>query len=154
MSIAFTDRGRRAATAAGVLTAALILVAACSSSPSSSEPSTAPSAAPSTAPASVEPSAPASEGGAQSGDITVTIAGRSFGSDLTITAGSSVTFVNQDAVPHTVTNGKDGTPEANPLFDESLDAGATGEAIVFDTPGTFTVTCKIHRTMNLTITVE
>ncbi|HEU5456828.1 MAG TPA: plastocyanin/azurin family copper-binding protein [Nocardioides sp.] len=91
--------------------------------------------------------------GPQSGEITVTIAGNSFGPDLTITAGSSVTFVNNDSVGHTVTHGTDGTPEANAAFDVAVADGETTEAIAFDTPGTYNVTCKIHPNMNMVITV-
>ena len=93
-------------------------------------------------------------GGAVLGDTTVIIAGRSFGGDITISAGSSVTFVNEDGLGHTVTNGSDGVAAAPALFDFSLSAGASSEPIVFDTPGAYAVTCQIHPTMNMTINVE
>jgi plastocyanin len=105
--------------------------------------SQAPSEAASTAPSE----------GPQSGEITVTIAGNSFGPDLTITAGSSIVFVNNDSVGHTVTHGTDGTPEANAAFDVAVADGDTTDPIMFDTPGTYNVTCKIHPNMSLIITV-
>lgn len=95
-----------------------------------------------------------SEAGAVFGDTTVIISGRSFSDDITISAGSSVTFINQDGLGHTVTNGVDGVAAAGALFDVSLAAGATSDPIVFDTPGVYDVTCKIHPTMHMTITVE
>lgn len=112
---------------------ALLALAACS--PSASAPSP-------------------SEAGAVFGDTTVIISGRSFSDDITISAGSSVTFVNQDGLGHTVTNGVDGVAAADALFDVSLAAGATTDPIVFDTPGVYQVTCKVHPTMNMTITVQ
>lgn len=95
-----------------------------------------------------------SEAGAVFGDTTVIISGRSFSDDITIIAGSSVTFLNDDEFGHTVTNGVDGVAAVDALFDVSLSAGATSEPIVFDTPGVYDVTCKVHPTMHMTITVE
>ena len=124
-------------------TIAILAMAACS--PSASTPESAAE--------NPAPSVAASEGGAQSGKVTVNISGRSFGSDITITAGSSVVFVNQDSVGHTVTNGTDGAADPDALFDDSVADGESTE-IVFDTPGTYQVTCRIHASMHLTITVE
>ena len=72
---------------------------------------------------------------------------------LTISAGTKVTFQNMDSTDHTVTNGKDGTPDANPLFDMAVSSGASVD-FTFTTAGTFNVTCKIHHSMNMTITVQ
>jgi plastocyanin len=94
------------------------------------------------------------ETAAVGGDTTVIITGTSFSDDITIPAGSSVTFVNADGFDHTVTNGVDGVAATGALFDVSLGAGASSDPIVFDTPGVYGVTCKIHSTMNMTITVE
>lgn len=143
-----TARHLPAATWASI---AVLALAACSPSASASGP--AESAAASAQPPAESAAAAPSEAGTVGGDTTVTISGRSFGDDLTIAAGSSVTFVNSDGVAHTVTNGEDGVADANALFDVSLPAGATSEPIVFDTPGVYHVTCKIHSTMNLTVTV-
>ena len=85
---------------------------------------------------------------------TVTITDNSFGDDFTIPAGSSVVFVNEAGVTHTVTNGVGGEPNDDPLFDVELAAGDTSDPIQFDEPGTYDVTCKIHSSMQLTITVE
>ena len=102
-----------------------------------------------------EPSASAGGGGGGGGNpVTVTISGRSFGPDITIPAGTSVVFVNHDAFGHTVTNGESGQAAANALFDFALAGGATSDPVPFDTPGTYQVTCKIHSSMHLTVTVE
>jgi plastocyanin len=91
---------------------------------------------------------------AASGSNVVTLSGLAFSpTSLTVKAGATVTFQNKDTVDHTVTNGKDGTPVANPAFDKSLPAGQSVD-ITFGTAGTFNVTCKIHSTMNMTVTVQ
>jgi len=123
------------------MAAALVLAtAACTTTSSTSEPT------------SGEPSA--GGGGGSSFTQSVIIASRSFGPDITIPVGGEVTFVNNDGAGHTVTNGENGQAGADPLFDVDLAAGATSDPITFDTPGTYPVTCKIHSSMNMTITVE
>jgi len=137
-----------------VVVAALAL-AACSPSASASSPadSGAASAEPPAESVAASAAASPSEAGTVGGDTTVTISGRSFGGDITIAAGSTVTFVNNDSVGHTVTNGENGVAAADALFDESLADGGTFE-FTFDTPGVYHVTCRIHSTMNMTITVQ
>jgi plastocyanin len=67
--------------------------------------------------------------------------------------GTTVTWNNTDAVPHTATNGTNGAPANPALFDLPLAAGASA-SYTFTTAGTFAVTCKLHPTMNMTITVQ
>jgi len=89
-----------------------------------------------------------------SGGNTVTMAGLAFSpTSLTVAVGTTVTFKNNDTVDHTVTNGKDGKPDANAAFDKSLPTGQSVD-ITFDKAGTFNVTCKIHASMNMTVTVQ
>ena len=57
--------------------------------------------------------------------------------DLTVPAGTEVTWTNGDRVPHSVV-ADDGAFES-----ETLDTGATFST-TFDTPGTFTYVCGIH----------
>ena len=102
--------------------------------------------------AGCSPAASSPSGGGET--HTVTITGNSFGDDFTIAAGDSVVFVNDAGVDHTVTNGVGGEPNEDALFDAELAAGETSDPIVFDDPGTYDVTCKIHSSMQLTITVE
>jgi plastocyanin len=95
-----------------------------------------------------EPSAAASGSAA-----TVQIANLAFGPDLTIAAGATVTFKNGDTVPHTATQGSNGIKAPNALFDLQLPVGAS-DSFTFADPGAYKVTCTIHPTMNMTITVQ
>ena len=98
------------------------------------------------------PSSDAGGGGGDGGDTgeTVSLAGRTFTpSSLTIPVGTTVTFT--DTTGHTVTEGTDGQPVDNPIVDE---AGGADIVVSFDEAGTFHITCKIHPSMNMTITVE
>jgi plastocyanin len=72
---------------------------------------------------------------------------------LTVPVGTTVTFVNMDPTEHTVTNGKDGKAVANPAFDEKVASGDS-VTVTFDKAGTFDVTCTLHPTMNMTVTVQ
>ncbi|TMB82146.1 MAG: hypothetical protein E6J39_09460, partial [Chloroflexi bacterium] len=79
---------------------------------------------------------------AASGGTVVKIVGLAYDpTSLTVNAGTMVTFQNNDTVDHTLTNGKDGKPDANPLFDKDLPVGKS-ETVTFSTAGTFNVTCK------------
>jgi plastocyanin len=94
------------------------------------------------------PSAAASDGGA--GGNTVSLSGARFDpATLTIAAGTTVTFT--DTSGHTVTEGTNGTPVDDPIVDEQ---GGSDIEVTFDEPGTYHITCKIHSSMNMTITVE
>lgn len=78
---------------------------------------------------------------------TVKIKGFAFESaELTINAGDTVTFINEDSAPHTAT-GKNGEFETGRL-------GKGEEASVkFENAGTFEYFCKFHRKMTAKITV-
>lgn len=111
----------------------------------SSEPSQAESAAPSEA---VEPSEVGGE------EATVRLSQFAFDTEeLTITAGTEVSFVNADAAAHTVTEGTDGVAAADPIIDEELGQNAS-TSITFDEAGTYQITCLFHPSMNMTIVVE
>jgi plastocyanin len=99
-----------------------------------------------------EAEATEADGGGATGE-TVTISGSTFGDDITVAAGTTVTFVNEDSLGHTVTEGSDGQAVDEPRFDEDVAAGESVE-VTFDEPGTYQVTCEIHPTMNMTVTVE
>ena len=78
---------------------------------------------------------------------TVTVSGMAFApADLTITAGDRVTFVNQDAAPHTAT------------FDGGMDTGTLGQGesatLTFDRAGTHRYACRFHPSMRGTIRVQ
>jgi plastocyanin len=81
---------------------------------------------------------------------TVSLSGSQFSpSSLTIPAGTTVTFTNTSG--HTVTEGTDGQPVDDPIIDEQ---GGEDIVFTFDEPGTYDLTCRIHSSMHMTITVE
>ena len=94
----------------------------------------------------------ASDGGGGEGD-TVVISGFSFGEDITVAAGTTVTFQNDDDAEHSVTEGTDGAPAEGARFDEDVEGGESVE-ITFDEAGEYAITCRYHPDMNFTVTVE
>ena len=113
--------------AAIAVTALLVVaVAGCSGGASSSTPPASPATGGST-------SAPAAAG------TPVTIANFAFSpADVTIKAGGSVTWTNNDSVPHTVT-GSD--------FDSGPIAQGATFSHTFPTAGSFDYKCTIHPSM-------
>lgn len=88
------------------------------------------------------------------GEASVRIASSVFNPNrLTIAAGTTVVFTNDDALPHTITHGTNGQAEDDPYVNEQVSPGGT-VSVTFDEAGTFAITCRIHPTMNMTITVE
>ncbi|MEO7295675.1 MAG: plastocyanin/azurin family copper-binding protein [Candidatus Limnocylindria bacterium] len=73
--------------------------------------------------------------------------------ELTIAAGTEVSFVNADAAAHTVTEGTDGEAADDPIIDEELQQNGTA-SFTFDEPGTYQITCLFHAQMNMTVVVE
>ena len=92
----------------------------------------------------------------EAGNPTVTVRTFAFQPDpLVVPAGTTITFLNEDAIDHTVTAGtrEDPTPE---VFDGELpEQGATFK-LTLDEPGTYDYFCEIHPGpgMTATITVE
>lgn len=84
----------------------------------------------------------------EAGGAQVIISDFSFNpGDITVTAGSTVTWDNGDGVSHTTTSDDD-------VWDSgSLGSGDTFE-VIFDEPGVYAYHCNIHRTMTGTVTVE
>lgn len=73
-------------------------------------------------------------------------------SPLTVQAGTTVTFTNEDKILHTVTAGTREKPTGE--FDEELDgAGATAE-IAVDEPGTYPYFCSVHNGQDGELIVE
>ena len=126
--------------------------AAATPSPSASGSASAAPSSSASAAASAPASAPASAAGS-SQTATVTINNLSFGNDITVATGTKVTFDNKDVVAHTATNGTNGLPAKGALFDLALPVGASA-SYTFDKAGTYQVTCKLHPSMNMTITVH
>ena len=141
----------RTALVPGLL-ATSILLAACggeAASPSASEPDATASVTAS------EPAASASQPAAsETAEVRVRIRNSSYDpTELTVAPGTEVTFLNADGFTHTVTEGTDGVPVDDPIVDEDIDQNGS-VSVTFDEPGTYNITCKIHSSMNLTITVE
>ena len=98
-----------------------------------------------------EVATPSDEGGPM-----VTIKTFAFQPDpLVVPAGTTITFLNEDAIDHTVTAGTREVPTPE-VFDGVLpERGATFE-LTLDDPGTYDYFCEIHPGpgMTATITVE
>lgn len=67
--------------------------------------------------------------------------------DITVSAGTTITWVNHDDVPHTVRN-NDGTIKSKALdTDEKF-------SMTFDKPGTYEYFCSIHPKMTAKVVVK
>ena len=73
--------------------------------------------------------------------------------DLTINVGDEVLFTNEDTFTHTVTEGTDGDAAEDPIVDDEI-TGRGEVRVTFDEAGTYEITCEIHPSMQMTITVE
>jgi len=69
--------------------------------------------------------------------------------ELTINAGTAVTWVNHDDVPHTAT--AKGKP---PVFDSNMLDTDDQFSFTFKNPGTYSYYCKVHPHMTATIVVK
>ena len=86
------------------------------------------------------------------GEATVAMQGLTFQpAELTISAGTTVTWTNEDNVGHTVTAGTRGSPTG--LFDENVPAGESF-SFTFEETGTYEYYCSIHPGMDGTVIVE
>lgn len=124
-----------------VLVAAVLVLSACSDDSGDDESGSSDDAA------TTDDSAGGGSGESVTGDA-VTIADFAFDPDgLTVAAGTTITFTNEDSATHTATGDDD-------VFDTGeLDEGATAE-VTLDEPGEYSYFCNIHNYMTGTITVE
>jgi plastocyanin len=84
---------------------------------------------------------------------TVQLSGYAFQpATLTVKAGTTVSFVNGDAAEHNIVEGQGGTATAGSSLRADVAPAATG-TITFATAGTIQLTCTIHPTMSMTVTV-
>jgi plastocyanin len=91
----------------------------------------------------------AMSGPGSGGDDSVTIADYTYEpADLTVPAGTTITFTNEDSTPHTATSKTSGAFESG-----SIDTGKSG-SITLKEAGTFAYYCQFHPFMKGTITVE
>jgi plastocyanin len=64
---------------------------------------------------------------------------------IEVTAGSAVTWVNEDEIRHTVTSG---VPDGRDgKFDETLGGKGTRATVTFDRPGVYRYFCSRHQAM-------
>ena len=150
-----TDRtlSRPIPTLTGVLAALLLALAACTAQTGATAESSA-SAEASTASmeASTEASMEASE--EVGGELQVDLVNFQFDpTELSVSVGDTVTFVNGDSAAHTVTEGTNGNAADGARFDEEVAAGDSVE-ITFDEAGDYDVTCLFHANMNMVVHVE
>jgi plastocyanin len=92
-------------------------------------------------------------GGASAAPTSATVTQRTFRfrpALVRVAAGSSVTWVNEDSVDHTITAGVPGSPAVS--FDRPLAKRAT-VVIAFPAKGTFDYFCEIHNSMRGRIVV-
>ncbi|HET6648848.1 MAG TPA: cupredoxin domain-containing protein [Candidatus Limnocylindria bacterium] len=147
----------RSAALIGILALVLAACASPAASPSATEPPT-PSATEAATP-SASPSAEESESAEPSEEATaeevrVRLESSNFDpSELTIPAGTTVLFLNADSYTHTVTEGTGGQAVDDPIVDREI-AQNRSVRVTFDEPGTYDITCEIHPSMQLTVTVE
>ena len=69
-----------------------------------------------------------------------------FPRDLTVDAGTQVTWTNRDSVPHTAT--------AKGSWDTGILNEDDSATLTFDTPGQFEYLCTLHPSMKATLTVR
>jgi len=83
---------------------------------------------------------------------TVALSGYAFQpTTLSVATGTTVTFTNSDSVAHAIVEGQDGTPAAG----QTAQMVQPGQSVThsFATAGTVMMTCTIHPSMTLTVTV-
>jgi plastocyanin len=88
--------------------------------------------------------------GALAANLTVTQKGRTFSSEsITIKKGGTVTFLNDDSVPHNIMS----TSQGNEFNLGSQPPGASTD-VTFKEGGEVQVICAIHPRMKMTVTVS
>jgi plastocyanin len=73
-------------------------------------------------------------------------------SPVKVKAGGTVTWANDDSMPHTATSGKDGKPDGT--FDSSTLAQGKSFSFMFEKAGEYPYYCMIHPTMVGTVSVS
>jgi plastocyanin len=119
-----------------VLSGALVMMAACGGN---SSPAASPSPMPSPTPTG--------------SNVSIPVGARTLGSaayvpnPVTITVGSTVTWTNNDTIPHTSTSD-------NGVFDSGNMAAGAKFSFTFDTRGTFPYHCTFHPGMVASVVVQ
>ena len=100
-----------------------------------------------TATATPEPTATAT----QTPTFTSNISGYSL-SNITISAGTVIKWINSHSAPHTVTSGTPGN--LSDIWDSGTISNGNSYSYEFSNSGTFQYFCKIHTSMRATVTVN
>jgi plastocyanin len=74
--------------------------------------------------------------------------------EITISAGTAVTWTNDDSTIHTVTEGTPGGAGATPAFDSSIIAPSVTWEHTFDAAGEFDYYCTLHPFMTGKVTAN
>lgn len=145
-------RSLRPRATLAALPALVLVLAACGSGGTS--PAPASRAPTSQAPASQAATSEAPASQAPSGGTSVTLHGLAFSvAEITVPVGS-LTFVNEDSVPHILAEGENGQEVANPRVQRvSINGGTQGD-LVFTVAGDYHITCLVHPTMNMEVKVQ
>jgi plastocyanin len=88
----------------------------------------------------------------RNGDLVTMVDYGFYPSTLTVSKGTTVTWVNMDMVQHTVTSGSEQAPTG--LFDSHELSHMQSFSYTFSTPGTYTYFCDVHSGMTGTIIVK
>lgn len=72
--------------------------------------------------------------------------------ELEVKKGDTVTWMNGDAIEHSVTSGKPGKPTED--FDSGFFTQGSSFSHTFDAAGSFTYFCKRHPNMQATVKVD
>ena len=139
-----------------LLMAALLVLAlaACSTPAESSETADPIASAEPTESAAAQESGAAESEEAAAEEVRVRIDGSAFDpEEITVPVGTEVVFLNADGFAHTVTEGTDGHAVDDPIVDEEIAQNGT-VSVTFDEAGTYDITCEIHPSMQMTVTVE
>jgi plastocyanin len=120
-------------------------------SPAAATPTTAvqPTAAPTEQPTQTPTEAPTGGGST----VQVVMKNTSFQpAQITVKVGTTVTWVNDDPVAHTVSSGTRSQPTN--LFDSGNVGPGQSFSFTFDQPGTYDYFCKIHPGMDGVVIVQ
>jgi plastocyanin len=137
---AISRRRPRRRRLAALLVAVLPFAAACGDDDATADDASASS------PAEASPDTTGRAAPAPAGDETVTVTVKTFDfqpDPLTVAAGTTIRFVNEDAIDHTVTAGTREQPTPD-VFDGRLPGKGSTFDLVLDEPGTYDYFCAIH----------
>lgn len=105
--------------------------------------------------------AASSPGGTTAAANTVTMNATNFDQHtITITAGTALTFDDSNGAFHQICLGKDMTCNKSAKGPQDVEgdgfaiSGGAKKQVTFADPGTYDITCSVHPSMNLTVTVQ